>query len=880
MTSRLTLEGTSAPFEVADRIDAEAAIDELVGALDLEDKVRLLTGATPWRMYSDDRIGLRSVAVSDGPVGVRGTGEKPGETSLLFPSPSALSATWDTSLASRLGTLFAAEARRHGIDVVLAPQVNLQRTPVGGRHFECYSEDPLLTSQVAGHLIAAMQAGGVGACIKHFVANDSETARTEYVAHVDERTLREVYLAPFEHAVREVGVWTVMAAYNQIDDDVLAAPATEHEHLLRDVLKDEWGFDGVILSDWLATRRTTESAKGGLDLVMPGPGGPWEAHLLAAVGAGQLAGSVIDDKVRRLLRLAVRVGALSRLAPELAPPATDPTLLRELAARATVVLRNESHQLPLDPAGLRRVALIGPNAFEAFVQGGGSAHVNSEHVVSPAEGLRSALPDAEVTVLRGGDARRHAPDLDVPGRARDPQTGEPGLRVSAVDATGTVLTSRVETDWDGWERELPDNVATVRIEAILSLSEPGEHRIGLGTVGSWTFEVDGLIVAHGDHPVGAEAVLDSSINSPDDEPVVVLVDQPRTVEMRATLQNIRAQAYGSFARGALRHRVPGPGIDEEIAAAVEAAARADLVVVIVGTNNEVESEGWDRTSLALPGHQDELVARVLAVAPDAVVVVNAGAPVLLPWLQSARAVLWTWFPGEECGNALADVLFGVTEPAGRLPWTLPARMADVPVPHARPNSDGVLEYSEGVHVGYRGWEREGVTPAAAFGHGLGWTTWEYDAATVIEQNTEHTVLAVDITNIGGRLGTEIVQVYLEAPADDALDRPVRWLAGFAAVQSAPGDQITATVNIARRAFEVWDVETHGWVTPAGTYRLRIGRSVRDLRLTIEIEPAASVVVPGDHASNPDPAREGGSTTSAPVLLSRSASPKVQGGTPC
>lgn len=823
---------SSVPPEVSAHPDVEAAIDELLGALDLEGKVRLLTGQTSWRLYADERIGLRSMAVSDGPVGVRGTGEVPGETSLLFPSPSALSATWDTALASRLGSLFAAEARRHGVDVVLAPQVNLQRTPVAGRHYECYSEDPLLTSAISGHVIAAMQDSGVGACLKHFVANDSETERTEYLAHVDERTLREVYLAPFEHAVREVGVWTVMAAYNRIDDGVLAAPATEHTHLLRDVLKDEWGFDGVVVSDWLATRRTAESANGGLDLVMPGPGGPWGDRLVAAVRAGQVDESVIDDKVRRVLRLAVRVGALAELGPEPTPPATDENLLRELAARATVVVRDEGHRLPLDPAGVRRVALIGPNAYEAFVQGGGSAHVNAAHVVSPAEGLRVALPHAEVTVLRGGDARRHAPDLDVVGRARDPRTGEPGLRISTLDAAGSVLASRVTTDWDGWERELPDEAAAVLVEATVHLAEPGEHRIGLGTVGAWTFEVDGLTVGRGERPAGAEVVLDSSVNSPDDVPAVVLVDGPRDVELRATLQNVRAQAYGSFARGALRHTLPGPSIDDEIAAAVEAAAHADLVVVAVGTNDEVESEGWDRTSLALPGRQDDLVARVLAIAPDAVVVVNAGAPVLLPWLETARTVLWTWFPGEECGNALADVLLGVTEPAGRLPWTLPARESDVPVPHARPAAGGVLEYSEGVHVGYRGWELSRARPAAEFGHGLGWTAWQYDDVTVVEEAAEHVVLAVAVANVGPRRGTEVVQIYLEAPDGGGLDRPVRWLAGFATVQADAGERVTATVQVARRAFETWDVVAHRWVTPPGTYLLRVGRSVRDLRLTI------------------------------------------------
>ncbi|HEY3438508.1 MAG TPA: glycoside hydrolase family 3 N-terminal domain-containing protein, partial [Actinotalea sp.] len=625
-----------------------------VSRLSLEEKVRLVTGATPWRLQAYEQIGLRSLVVSDGPAGVRGTGETPGETSASFPAPSALAATWDVDLAARLGSLFATEARAHGVDVVLAPVVNLQRTPVGGRHFECFSEDPLLTSHISGALIENLQAGGVGACVKHFVANDSETGRTDYVAVMDERTLREVYLAPFEHAVVTSGAWTVMAAYNGLDDGVEASTATEHTRLLRGVLKDGWGFDGVVISDWLAARSVAPAARAGLDLVMPGPGGPWAAGLLDAVLAGQVDESDLDDKVLRILRLASRVGGLDGDA-EVGHEAPDRALLRELAARSTVVLRDEDRALPLTVGPRARIALIGPNAVDAFVQGGGSANVTPAHVVTPEEGLRVALPDAEVVVLRGGDARRHAADLEIDARATDPVTGLPGLRVERLDAGGVVVaTHRHEGVWSGWLRDQPAEVAAVRIRAVLHLEEPGDHWVGVGTVGRCHIAIDGTTVAHELGAVGAEVVLDSSVNSPDDVGLVVSVEEPRDVVLEATVQNIVTDGYGSFARAALRHRPAGPTVADEIDAAVAAAAAADVVVVVVGTNDEVESEGWDRTSLALPGRQDELVARVLDVAPDAVVVVNAGAPLVLPWLDRARTVLWTWFPGQECGAALAD----------------------------------------------------------------------------------------------------------------------------------------------------------------------------------------------------------------------------------
>lgn len=829
----LSAQGETAPAPL--EVDLAARLS----GIPLADKVRLLTGATAWRLHPLEQAGLRSMVVSDGPAGVRGTGEQPGETSLSFPSPSALAATWDLELAGRLGTLFAAEARAHGVDVVLAPVVNLQRTPVGGRHFECFSEDPLLTAQVAGALVEHLQAAGVAACVKHLVGNESENDRMTYVVRMDERTFREVYLAPFEHTLLTSGAWTVMAAYNGLDDGAEVATATEHRGLLTGIVKDEWGYDGVVISDWLATRSVVPSAVAGLDLVMPGPGGPWAEGLDAAVLRGEVAESVVDDKVHRLLRLGARVGALGAGGPEPepgpdgAPIAADAALLRELAARATVVIRDADHSLPLAVRPGARVALIGPNAVDAFVQGGGSAHVTPRHVVDPQEGLRAALPEADVVVHRGGDARRHAPDLDLDELVSTPGTDEPGLLVELLDAGGGVLRGWRHTGpWSGWLRDERE-AAAVRLTGRVRLTTPGAHWLGVGTVGACRIAIDGQVVAVDERFVGAEVVLDSSVNSPDDRGALVTIAEPRDVLLEATVQNVVTDGYGAFARAALRHRPPAPPADVEIAEAVALAAEADVVVVVVGTNDEVESEGWDRTSLALPGRQDELVARVLDVAPHAVVVVNAGAPLVLPWLDRARTVLWTWFPGQECGNALADVLLGRTEPSGRLPWTLPAAEADCPVPSITPGPDGRVHVTEGLHVGYRSWERLGRTPAAPFGHGLGWTTWEHESLTCADAADGGLALTVRVRNAGPRAGHEVVQAYLEPP-DDGPERPVRWLAGFATARVEAGGVIDVPVRVPLRALQVWDPAQQTWTVPPGTYRVRVGRSIRDLRLEKEV----------------------------------------------
>ena len=844
------------------RATSDARIDQLVTRLDLAAKVRLLTGATTWSLPAEPRIGLRPVVFSDGPVGVRGTGEGPVLTSVLMPSPTCVSATWDTDLARRIGVLFAAEARRHGVDVVLAPLVNLQRTPVSGRHFESLSEDPLLTSRLSSAFIAGVQSHGVGVCLKHFVANESETARTRYVSQVDPAVLRQVYLVPFEHAVRHVGPASVMAAYSGVDDGVEAARMTEHHHLLVDVLTTEWGYDGAIVSDWAATQSTVASARGGLDVVMPGPVGPWGDALVRAVDEGDVPESLIDDKVRRVLVLADRVGALD---PEGATPPESPSSIDELdtggadaaalaglpraaAAAGMVVLRTSGARLPVARAP-RSIALIGPRAVDPFYQGGGSAHVTPDRVVTPSEGLLRAFPDAELELRRGIDATVHAPALD-PARLRDPE-GRPGIRLTQLAADGTPLASRTVA-WSGRVDDLLPGAETIRLEGDVDLPEPGTHRVGLGHVGTRRLVLDGQEVERAHRVVGDDVIFDSSL----DHPATSMhpVAGGRAVRLVGEFPVVHSH-WGDVAVAHLRHAVPGPTDDQRIAGAVAAARRADLTVVIVGTDADVESEGWDRTSLDLPGRQNDLVRAVLAVDPEAVVVVNAGSPVLLPWLEQARTVLWAWLPGQDFGDALADVLSGHCEPAGRLPWTLPARASDVPVPDAIPGTDGRILYSEGLDVGYRSYapgapgasERRAAAP---FGHGLGWTTWEYSGLSVgaalvpDDEGDPGFDATLTLTNTGGRAGREVVQVYAQS-ADHVGDAragtarhgrsslPTRWLAGFATATLRPGESREVTIHIPERSFQAWDA-ADGWSTVHGVYVLEAGRSAEDSRVSANI----------------------------------------------
>jgi beta-glucosidase len=802
----------------------EERLESLLRLLPLERKVALLTGSDAWGVGPERAIGLRRVVVSDGPAGVRGVAWDERSTSVSVPSPTALAASWNEKLVERIGALLAAEARRKRVDVVLAPTVNLHRSPLGGRHFECYSEDPLLTGRIGSAYVRGLQAEGVGATVKHYVANDSETERLTMEARIDERALRELYLAPFEQIVKEARPWLVMAAYNAVN-----GPTMTENPLLTEPLKGEWGFDGVVVSDWFAARSSEAAALAGLDLVMPGPSGPWGERLLEAVQEGRVPEEVVDDKLRRLLRLAARVGALEGTEPAPVAQLTAAevaALVREAAAAGMVLVRNEGSLLPLSADSLRRLAVIGPNATDARIQGGGSAYVYPLASVSPLEGLRAALGDGVEVVHATGVFGREELDPIASADSVDPETGEPGLRVRLLAQDGDVLRSerRLLARQLWFTDELPAETHRVELSARYRAPVAGLYRIGIGGVGRFRLLADGEEIL--DAWIEEESAnLGASFLGPPQAFAELELSRGQEVELVAGHEVDLTGIGVSLLLGVRR---PRRAPEAELAHALELAREADAVVLVVGTNEQVESEGWDRSSLALPAGQAKLVERVAAANPRTVVVVNSGGPVELDWRQQVPAILLSWFPGQEFGIALADVLLGKVEPGGRLPTTWGARQEDVPVLDTQP-AEGVLEYHEGLHVGYKAWLRAGREPAYPFGHGLGYTSWIYEALSLPAETPpdEEVVARVRLRNSGGRRGREVVQLYLSRP-ESAIERPALWLAGFAAVEAEAGETVEVSVPIAARAFSHWAGDR--WRTEPGAFRVRAGRSVFELPL--------------------------------------------------
>jgi beta-glucosidase len=822
-------------------------IGELVARLTLAQKVRLLTGADFWSLHAEPAVGLSTVVVSDGPSGVRGAVWDERDPSLNLPSATALAATWDPEIAYRYGVAAAHEAHRKGVGVVLGPTINLHRSPLGGRHFEAYSEDPLLTAEIAEAFVRGLQDNGVAACPKHYVANDFETDRFTASVEVSEQALHELYLVPFERAVVDAGAWSVMSAYNAVGGTTMS----EHP-LLTEPLKGTWGFDGVVISDWTAVR-SLASAAAGQDVVMPGPDGPWGDALVAAVEDGRIPVEVVDDKVHRILVLAARLGALVGFDPAVPPVSsgdaatvgTDPAdiaLAREAETRAIVLVRNDG-VLPLGtPASPTpaTIAVLGQSALRPRTQGGGSATVVPVSTVSPLDGLRAAFPDATLTYATGALVHDGVLPFALDD-VRDPETGAPGVRTRFLAADGGVVLDEVRRATDlMWLGNAP--VAhTFEVVTDYTATASGPIELGWAVIGSTTLEVDGEVVLEAELLVAPED-FGAALMAPPSTTVRVDVEAGRTYRLRWThpLTGIPSMPDGSDLAGVLGFTAGWRPVVEEtdalIAEAVEVARTADVVVVVVGTNEKVESEGFDRTDLRLPGRQDDLVAAVAAVNPRTVVVVNSGSPVVMPWRDDVAALLLTWFGGQEYGHAIADVLTGAVEPGGRLPTTWPKTEADVPVLDVTPH-DGVVRYDEGIHIGYRAWLRAGTEPAYPFGFGLGYTTWSYDAVRIMDAGVHSGAVAasgsvrvsVDVTNTGERTGRQVVQVYLSRESL-MVDRPLRWLAGSAVVTAGAGETRTAEVLVRARAFQHWDAGTHAWSAEPGRFTLIVARDATDSAL--------------------------------------------------
>jgi beta-glucosidase len=619
-------------------------MDELLERLTLEEKVSLLSGQDAWSLPALPSIGLDSLVMSDGPTGVKGNGDG-SIRSPTVPCGTALAATWNPELVEEVAALLGETARVNGVHVLLAPATNMPRSPLGGRSFEYFSEDPLLAGTMTCAYVRGVQSEGVAATVKHFVCNDAETSRKTGSVEIDERTLREIYLLPFEMAVRDEDVWVVMCAYNRLRGTYMSAHS-----LLDDVLREEWGFTGVVVSDWGAVNDTVSSALAGLDVEMPGPPAFRGEQLLAATQAGEVPERVIDEKVSRVLSLARRTGALETSGPDRSvrrsPPEISATL-RRAAAESFVLLKNEDELLPVSAGS--RIAVLGRLAVSPPLQGGGSSNVG---------------------------------------------------------------------------------------------------------------------------PLAAPSALDA----------------------------IRV--------------LGGPSVDVRYEESAGRAADADVAIVFAGLGEAYESEGFDRSSLELPSEQRDLIAAVADANPRTVVVLSVGAPVMLDWAERVSAILLVWYAGQELGTALADVLFGRTEPGGRLPMTWPERADDLPVLHPGPDAGEIWNYSEGLFIGYRHFDRHELEPAYCFGHGLGYTRFSYE-----ELHVEGDEVSVRIRNRGGGRGKEVVQLYV---GSEDPSRPPLELKAFGCCELDPGAEGELTFTL-------------GEPVPS---EIAVGSSSRDLplRTSVAVSP--------------------------------------------
>lgn len=807
-------------------------IESLLDQMTLQEQVALLSGADFWTTFPVPRLDIPAVKVSDGPNGARGGIFKDGPSTACFPAGIALAATWNPDLVQQAGAALGQEALLKGARVLLAPTVNLQRTVFNGRNFECHSEDPWLSSELAVAYVRGVQSQGVAATIKHFVGNESEYQRMTMSSDIPERALRELYLLPFERAVKEAGVWAVMTSYNRLDGTF----AADHRRLVTQVLREEWGFDGLVMTDWFAGHDTVLSVQAGTDLEMPGPARERGDKLVQAVNQGRLPAQAVRDCARRVLRLMERVGSFQD--PVIPAERADDlpahrALIRELGAQGCVLLKNESRTLPLEKTPGARVALIGLAALVPQIMGGGSATVNAHYRIAPIDALRAQWPQASFTHSVGADIHRWVPVLRAPVTIEyfdSPDLAGPVVQVQQVDSTEQMWTEHRPEGVTGQHfsaRATLDYVAQQSGHYQFSLISAGRSRAfinGQLAVDAWsgwsrgetyfTFGCDEVVHAR-DLQAGETCQITIEYSTATPEPIPM-----------------RALRFGA-------HRVLG---EPDIAAAVQAASEADLAVVFAGLNAEWDNEGLDRNCLELPQRQNELIARVVAANPRTVVVLQTGSPVTLPWLDAVPAVLQAWYPGQECGNAIADVLLGAAEPGGRLTQSWPLREPDSVAfgqPLNYPGQDGHVRYDEGLFIGYRHYQQRGLQTLFPFGHGLSYTEFEYGPLRGLPSRFkagDSITVEVPVRNTGRRAGQAVVQLYVQDEAC-SVPRPLRELKGFAKLQLEAGASGLARLTLTMRAFAFFDDRRAAWVAEAGRFQLQAGVSVDRIvaSATVELE---------------------------------------------
>ena len=811
-------------------------IDQIIKTLTLDEKVSLLSGFNSWYTNKIEKKNIPSIKMSDGPNGVRGDSNS-GKSSACFPCAISIGSTWDLSLIKDIGIALGEEAQAKDVDVLLGPTINIHRHPLGGRHFESFSEDPFLTGKIATNYVQGVQSKNVAACLKHFVGNDTEYERHSISSNIDAQTLREIYLLPFEMAIREGNAKVVMSAYNKLNNIFCSS----HQDLLIKILKEEWGFDGYVVSDWGAALETIENANGGLDLEMPGPSNVWGKALIDAVKVSEVSEKLIDDKVKRILTVAEFSNRFQK--PEIkAEQAMDQPkhrlLLRKAAADGMVLLKNEG-SLPLKK-NIKKLAVIGPNALEAQIIGGGSASLRPHYQIHPLEAVQERLGhETEILYSKGCHTHKYLPKIN-----EELMEEKDGFLVEYFDGNqfdkNLILEERLTGSkfwvFEGFAKDViskeerPD--ISVRFSCTYKPDISGLHEFEIFGIGKCRLLIDGNeLIDNWTSMDPGEAFF--TFGSASKKGVTNLQ------KGEAYKIEVQYKFEGSFPAVYIGCQAPDEvDIFQE---ALETASHADDVILIVGTNSDWETEGNDRADFNLPANQNKLIEAILEANQNTVVVINTGSPIHMPWEKKAKAIIQTWFAGQEFGNALVDILSGEVNPSGKLPTTFPVKIEDTPAYKNYPGKNLQMNYDEKLLVGHRWYESNSIKPLFCFGHGLSFTSFNYQNLEVTTGSDFVVTCKFEIQNTGDISGLEIAQCYVGF-ASPLPGEPYKTLQGFVKEEIGANELKKVEIKLGPRNFSFWSVETNTWQIREGSYQILIGSSSENILLqaNINLEQALEV----------------------------------------
>ena len=779
----------------------------------LEEKANMLGGdTTAFDSKPLPRLGIPALRMTDGPNGVRWG------KSTAFPVGVCLASTWDTSLVYQMAQALGRETKAQGRNVLLGPCVNIHRDPRAGRNFESYGEDPYLAARTAVSYIKGLQSENIIATVKHFACNNQEFERNSIDARIDERTIREIYFPAFKAAIQEGESWAVMSAYNRLN----GLYASSNTWLLKNVLKEEWGFKGFVMSDWGAVHSIVPTMYAGMDIEMPSGRYMNVENTVLAIQEGRMKESHIDDKIRRMLRSMFAMNLIENEIPEGGEVLTLEHLeiALKVAESGIVLLKNERNLLPLNLKNIKSLAVIGPNAARLRTGGGGSSRVEAGGATSPLKALQEAAPQLNIIYSPGVIVDS---DMNVISKKylKTPD-GKPGLLgeyYNNADFFGLPVKTQVDTVIDfWWQGKSPENIAldnfSIRWTGQLTASESGLYLIGINSDDGTRIYLDEKLTVDnwGDHAMETKTAQ-----------VEFIAGDPKSIAIEFF------EHKGDAGAILMWQKVEAQPIDE----AVQAAKESDAAILFMGFSDRDESEGRDRRSNAFPDDQVELIKKVSKVNKNVVVVFNSGAGVLMDdWVNDVPAIIESWYPGLMGGYAIADILLGNVNPSGKLVTTFFEKEQDIPSINNYPGSEDQLFYDEGLFVGYRHYDKNDIEPLYPFGHGLSYTEFKYSDLKISDrkiQKEESLFVTFTVQNTGDWSGSEVVQLYLK-DNQSSVERPVQELKGFSKLQLDPGEKKEVTLELPPESMEFWDPGTRSWKSEEGKFTVFIGSSSRDIRL--------------------------------------------------